>query len=248
MRSGEALVPMSEDQLRRIFAEGEPDWLEEYSRTGQSAQRVIDALDTQAFFELLKLPYATERGGVMERLLNERLIDEIDGAFAIRRLGALLLAKRMDEFPDLSRKAPRVVVYTGASKLETRLDQMGLKGYAVGFRGLVGFISAQLPQNEVIEDALRKEVKLIPEIVIRELVANALIHQDFSIGGASVMIEIYSSRVEISNPGEPLVPVERFIDGYQSRNERLAALMRRMGICEEKSSGIDRVVHAAEVL
>jgi ATP-dependent DNA helicase RecG len=42
--------------------------------------------------------------------------------------------------------------------------------------------------------------------------------------------------------------VERFIDGYQSRNERLAALMRRMGICEEKSSGIDRVVHAAEVL
>ena len=42
------------------------------------------------------------------------------------------------------------------------------------------------------------------------------------------------------------MPVERFIDGYQSRNPRLADLMRRMGICEEKSSGIDRVVHAAE--
>ncbi len=123
-----------------------------------------------------------------------------------------------------------------------------MKGYAVGFRGLVGFISAQLPQNEVIEDALRREVELIPEIVIRELVANALIHQDFGIGGASVMIEIYSNRVEISNPDAPVVPVERFIDGYQSRKERLAALMRRMGICEEKSSGIDRVVHAAEML
>jgi predicted HTH transcriptional regulator len=104
-----------------------------------------------------------------------------------------------------------------------------------------------LPQNEVIEDALRKEVKLVPEVVIRELVANALIHQDFMIGGASVMVEVYSNRVEISNPGEPVVPVERFIDGYQSRNERLADLMRRMGICEEKSSGIDRVVQAAEV-
>ncbi len=44
----------------------------------------------------------------MERLLNERLIDEIDGGLGIRRLGALLLAKRMDEFPDLARKAPRV--------------------------------------------------------------------------------------------------------------------------------------------
>lgn len=185
--------------------------------------------------------------GVIERVLSERLIDEA-GGLAMRRMAALLLAKRLDDFPDLARKAPRAVVYTGMSKLETRLDHIGTKGYAVGFRGLVGFISAQLPQNEVIEDALRKEVKLIPEIVIRELVANALIHQDFSVGGASVMVEIYSNRVEISNPGTPIVPVERFIDGYQSRNERLAGLMRRMGICEEKSSGIDRVVHAAEML
>jgi ATP-dependent DNA helicase RecG len=46
---------------------------------------------------------------------------------------------------------------------------------------------------------------------------------------------------------EPVVPVERFIDGYQSRNERLADFMRRMGICEEKTSGIDRVVQTAEM-
>jgi len=105
---------------------------------------------------------------------------------------------------------------------------------------------SQLPQNEVIEDALRKEVKLLPEIVIRELVANALIHQDFSESGTSMMVELYSNRVEISNPGEPIVPVDRFIDGYQSRNERLADLMRRFGVCEEKSSGIDKVVQAAE--
>jgi predicted HTH transcriptional regulator len=105
----------------------------------------------------------------------------------------------------------------------------------------------QLPQNEVIENALRREVKLLPDDSIRELIANALIHQDLGIGGASPMIEIYANRVEISNPGDPIVPVERFIDGYQSRNERLADLMRRMSICEEKSSGIDRVVHSAEM-
>jgi len=247
MRAGEALVPMSEDQLRRIFAEGQPDWLEEPSRSGLDAQQVVELLDTQTFFELLKLPYPTERAGVIDRLAGERLIDESNGAFAIRRLGALLLAKRLEDFPDLARKAARVVVYSGTSKLETRLDQGGAKGYAVGFQGLVRFVMAQLPQNEVIEDALRKQVKLVPEVVIRELVANALIHQDFTIGGASVMVEIYSNRVELSNPGDPIVPVERFIDGYQSRNERLADLMRRMGVCEEKSSGIDRVVQAAEV-
>lgn len=247
MRVGEELVPMSEDQLRRIFAEGQPDWLEETSRTGLDGQQVVELLDTQAYFELLKLPYPTERAGVLDRLTSDRLVALNGGAYSISRLGALLLARRLEDFPDIARKAPRVVVYSGTSKLETRLDQTGTRGYAVGFQGLVRFVMGQLPQNEVIEDALRKEVKLVPDVVIRELVANALIHQDFNVTGSSVMIEVYSDRVEVSNPGEPLVPVDRFIDGYQSRNERLADLMRRMGICEEKSSGIDRVVHAAEV-
>jgi predicted HTH transcriptional regulator len=166
--------------------------------------------------------------------------------YGVRRVDALLLAKRMDEFPELARKAPRVVVYSGINKLETRLDQKGGKGYAVGFQGLIRFIMGQLPQKEVINYALREEFKLVPEVVIRELVANALIHQALSMRGASVMIEIYSNWLEISNPGEPVVPVERFIDVYQSHNERLASLMRLMGICEEKSSGIDRVVQNAE--
>ena len=246
MRAGESLVPMSEDQLRRIFAEGGPDWLEEHTKQGLDGQQVVELLDTQAFFELLKLPYPTDRTGVLDRLVNERLIDATGESFAIRRIGALLLAKKLTDFDDLARKAPRVVVYNGTSKMDTKLDQTGAKGFAVGFQGLMRFIIGQLPQNEVIEDALRKEVKLVPEVAIREVVANALIHQDLSMTGASTTAEIYTNRVEISNPGEPLVPVDRFIDGYQSRNERVADLMRRMHICEEKSSGIDRVVQTAE--
>lgn len=246
MRAGEALLPMTEDQLRRIFAEGGPDWVEEHSKTGLDGQQVVELLDTQAFFELLKLPYPADRTGVLDRLLTERLIDPEGANYAIRRIGALLLAKKLADFDDLARKAPRVVVYNGTSKLDTKLDQTDTKGYAVGFQGLIRFIMGQLPQNQVIEDALRMEVKLVPEVAIREVVANALIHQDFSMTGASVMVEIYTNRVEISNPGEPLVPVDRFIDGYQSRNERVADLMRRMHICEEKSSGIDRLVQAAE--
>jgi len=175
------------------------------------------------------------------------LIDKSDESYAIRRLGGLLLAKNLEQFPHLMRKACRIVVYQSTSKLQTRLDRVESRGYAVGFRGLVEFVMAQLPQNEVIESALRRAVRLVPEDTIRELTANALIHQDLTIGGASPMIEIYSNRIEISNPGEPIVPVERFIDGYQSRNERLADLMRRMSICEEKSSGIDRVVQVVEL-
>lgn len=246
MRSGESLRPMSEDRLRSIFAEGAPDWLEEPAMTGLDSQTVIELLDTQTFFELMRLPYPSDRDGVLDRLNSERLIDAMDGGWSIRRLCGLLLAKKFDVFSDLARKAARVVVYSGSGKTETRLDQTGARGYAVGFQGLVDFVMAQLPQNEVIENALRKQVKLLPADSIRELIANALIHQNFAIQGAGPMIEVYSNRIEISNPGEPIVPVERFIDGYQSRNERLADFMRRMNICEEKSSGIDRVVAQAE--
>jgi len=213
MRSGEELIAMSEDQLRRIFAEGEPDWLEELSKVDLDAQQVIELLDTQTFFELLKIPYPTDQQGVIDRLQQERLIDIQAGKYSIRRLAALLLARQLQDFPDISRKAARVVVYNGTSKLDTKLDQLGTKGYAVGFQGLVGFVMSQLPQNEIIQDALRKEVKLVPEIAIREVVANALIHQDFRISGASGMVEIYADRVEISNPGDPIVPVERFSTG-----------------------------------
>ena len=88
---------------------------------------------------------------------------------------------------------------------------------------------------------------MFPKQALRELIANALIHQDFLATGASVMIEMFTDRVEISNPGLPPIKVERFIDEYRSRNEQLADLMRRFGICEEKGSGIDKVINAAEV-
>ncbi len=87
---------------------------------------------------------------------------------------------------------------------------------------------------------------MFPKQALRELIANALVHQDFQASGTSVMIEMYDDRIEISNPGIPGISVERFIDEYRSRNEMLADLMRRFGICEEKGSGIDKVIHAAE--
>src|SRR5262249_2517168 len=136
---------------------------------------------------------------------------------------------------------------TEKSKFDTKLTQIGAKGYAVGFQGLISFVMNQIPQNEVIEDALRRESKLVPDMAIRELIANAIIHQDLIQTGVFLTIEIYNNRVDIANPGQPIVQPERFIDGYRSRNERLADFMRRMGICEEKGSGIDKVVGIAEV-
>ena len=247
MRAGEELVPMSEDRLRMIFAEGQPDWLSHAALKDCDDEKVVELLDTQSYFDLLHLPYPTTRAGVLDRFVSERLIQREEGGWTISNLSGMLFAKQLEQFGRLARKAPRVIVYEGTNKLKTKLDKPGTKGYAVGFQGLVEFINGLVPSNEGIEQALRREVKMFPEIAVRELVANALIHQDFTESGMSVMIEIYDDRMEISNPGKPFISPDRFIDEYQSRNERLADLMRRMGICEEKGSGVDKVIQAAEV-
>jgi len=247
MRSGEELVSMTEDRLRAIFDEGKPDWFSETARAGVVSDDVIKLLDTQGYFDLLKIPYPPQREGVLEKFVSEKLIRRKDDFWEITNLGAILFAKDLREFENLSRKSVRVIVYEGKGKMQTRLDKPGLRGYAVGFEGLIDFINGLLPSNEVVGKALRETVKMFPEVAIRELVANALIHQDFLESGTSVVIEIYTDRIEISNPGKPFIPTERFIDEYQSRNERLADVMRRLGICEEKGSGIDKVVQSAEL-
>lgn len=89
---------------------------------------------------------------------------------------------------------------------------------------------------------------MYPELSIRELVANALIHQDFNISGTSPMLELFDGRMEICNPGLPLVDIDRLLDSPpRSRNEGIASLMRRMKICEERGSGIDKVVIETEI-
>ena len=139
-------------------------------------------------------------------------------------------------------------MYDGNNRYQTIREIEGRKGYAVGFEGLIDYLSALLPSNEEIGKAFRRQTTMYPDLAIRELVANAIIHQDFNISGTGPMIEIFSDRMEITNPGIPLVDVDRFLDSPpRSRNEGLASLMRRANICEERGSGIDKVVAQTEI-
>lgn len=119
---------------------------------------MVALLDTQSFFDLMKLPYPTSRDGVLERLAQERLIERKADGWNITNLAAILLAKRLDAFsPELARKAPAVVIYEGVNKLATRYDEPEHQGYAVGFEKLVDFVHSSAPRNHFVEQALRDE-------------------------------------------------------------------------------------------
>ena len=213
--------------------------------TNLTASDVIRLLSTETYFDLMKIPYPSNQKGVVDKFMDENLLIKSQG-YAITNLGAILFAKNLSEFESVQRKSVRVIIYKGKNKVETIRDQIGTKGYTLGFLGLIDWINSQLPANEEIGKVLRKESRIYPEIAIRELVANALIHQDLSVKGFP-MIEVFSDRIEISNPGNPLITPDRFIDSYISRNEKMADLMRRMGFCEEKGSGLDKVIFYNEL-
>lgn len=214
-----------------------------------SGDFVLRELDYSAYFELLSQDLPSDKAKILEALSDDKMISKAEtGNYNITNLGAILFAKRLSDFPSLSRKAARVIKYEGPGRIgAASKEQVGGKGYACGFEGLITYITNLLPNNEIMGKALRKVVPMYPDIAVRELVANCLIHQNFFMQGTSPLIEIFTDRMEITNPGAPLIDKARFVDHPPvSRNEQLASFMRRIGVCEERGSGYDKVVFETE--
>lgn len=213
-----------------------------------SGDEVLRLIDYSAYFDLLSLSLPSDKSGIVEKIAEEKFIIKNEkGLYDILNLGAILFAKDLHEFDGLSRKVLRVILYKENDRLETIKEWESKKGYAISYSEIVDYVIDQLPQNELIERATRRKVKMYPDLSIRELVANALIHQDFNQRGTSPMLEIFKNRVEITNPGKPLIDTLRFIDHIPtSRNEKLASFFRRVEFCEERGSGIDKVIRSIE--
>ncbi|GHT62421.1 transcriptional regulator [Bacteroidia bacterium] len=222
-----------------------------HAGTLQSIPDIFDMLDYRSIFKLLDKPTPQTQEDILQWMEEEKMVQNMDGAgYYILNFGALASAYNLNQFDDLARKAVRVIKYSGLTKQKTEKEYVGKSGYAIGYEELISYINALLPSREVIKKALRTEESVYPEIAIRELIANALIHQDLSIRGVSPMVEIFDDRIEISNPGKllPSKSIDRLIRTTpESRNEILAAAFRRYGICEERGSGLEKAVSAIEL-
>lgn len=240
-------VPQMERDLWRCF--DVTPFERQIALADTSSEDVLKLLDYPSYFELLKLPLPSDREKILSDLGQEDFVrHNAAGHWDITNLGAVLFARDLTQFPSIARKAVRLIVYKGKGRMVTEREQEGRKGYAIGFEGLMVYLDALLPRNEIIGSALREEVTMYPDLALRELIANALIHQDFAISGSGPMVEVFEDRIEITNPGIPLGDIDRLLDqAPRSRNEALAAFMRRIGVCEERGSGVDKVVFESEL-
>ena len=177
-----------------------------------SLSDVLNELDYVTYFDMSGTTVPAEGNQIAHYLLEDKIIlNQDNGLYTITNLGALLFAKRLEKYPALDRKRIRVIQYEDDTRINILRQDTGGKGYASGFDGLVKYIAGLLPAKDEIEAPLRKERTVYPIVAIRELIANALIHQDLSITGAGPTIENFKSRIEITNPGTPLININRII-------------------------------------
>lgn len=89
----------------------------------------------------------------------------------------------------------------------------------------------------------REDLHEYPRPALRECLANAVAHRDYSIRGSRVIVSMFEDRIEFNSPGVLPWPVtvENILEQQYSRNPRLARVFFEMGYIEEIGIGLDNV-------
>lgn len=250
IRVGENKKPLSdfpEHERGLWLATGRRKFEDAVALSNQRPENLEEILDIEAYYTLTAEPIPKTKREILRRLASHSFIlDNMEGGYSITNLGAILFAKRVGDFPSVAGKAVRVIKYSGRDKRKSELEQEATMGYAAGFTNMMRFIMQKVEREERYVDGVRRMIPMYPETAIREILANALIHQDFTLTGGGPLVEMYSDRIEVSNPGSSLIQTDRILDERRSRNEKLASAMRGLGLCEERGGGLDKTMIEVE--
>jgi len=216
------------------------------ARENLTADHILELLNYKKFFELIDKNVPSASDTILNNLREYGFCKFEDEQWKITNLGAILFATNLSNFPHLKGKSVVVRKYVGTNNRDMEFEQIGQYGYAIGFEKLIDYIMTHTQKGET-RDVVRTNEYIYPRVAIREFVANALIHQDFTIIGMPITIEIFSNRLAITNPGAPLNDINRLIDlPPYSRNEALADTMLLFHFCEKRGSGVDYAIEAIE--
>jgi ATP-dependent DNA helicase RecG len=232
---------------------GLPSWFD-LGNVGWGAQgepvatdAVLAALDCESFYAATGRAVPSTSADILRDLAAASLIRLRPlGRWSVTDLGVICFARDLLASERLGPKALRIVRHAGTDTAAVASDVRIREGYVRSLPTAIALVE-QLTRNEGNGPSLKSAGAWPPATVVRDLIVNAAIHQDFSVAGVGPTVEVFDDRIEFSSPGAPLIETERLLDAPpRSRNEDLASLLRGIGFCEERGSGIDRVAAACE--
>ncbi|MYB38173.1 MAG: transcriptional regulator [Gammaproteobacteria bacterium] len=240
MRRGEDLVAMPAEVLRRIFAEGQPDYSAD-TCPGTSVEDLSgDAVEVfRTMWRQTSGNDALTNTSVRQLLSDAELIDDRGGV----TYAALILLGESRAVARHIAQAETIFEYrsqAATTPYEQRLEFK--KGFLLYFDELWDTINLRNPIHQFTEGLLRVEVPGINETVAREAILNAIAHRDYRLGG-SVFIRQFPRRLEITSPGglPPGVTVDNLLWRQMPRNRRLAEAFAKCGLVERAGQGANRM-------
>lgn len=237
MRAGDALVGMSDEQLKAIHAETGPDFSAEIC-----TDALISDLDPVAISRFRER-WAKKVGNVRIAALSDlqTLIDSelvVDGR--VTYVALVLFGTR----PALGRhlaQAEMIFEYRSSEASGPAQDRVDFReGFFLFYDALWERINQRNDRQSYQDGFFRFEIPTFDEIIIREAILNAICHRDYRLGG-SIFIRQYSRRMEIDSPGGflPGITPTNVLDQQSPRNRRLAEAFSRCGLVERAGQGMN---------
>ncbi|MBW2170345.1 MAG: putative DNA binding domain-containing protein, partial [Deltaproteobacteria bacterium] len=192
---------------------------------------------------------------VTGRKIDEKKLESLGllvpyaGGLSVSNGGLILFGLdnvRKRYFPDARVSCAR---FRGTDKTEF-IDRMDITGTVLNaFDEVPRFIRRNTRLAAKIENMHRQDIPEYPELAIREILVNAIVHADYSLRGMRILVAIYADRMEVQNPG--MLPFGMTMEDFKAgvskiRNRVIARVFREMGFMEEWGSGYKRVLHACQ--
>ena len=128
------------------------------------------------------------------------------------------------------------------------LDRIEFHGDVISqFNKAFEYVKSKLPKEAILNNktGLREERYILPEEALREALANALAHRDYLIDSSCINIDLYSDRIELSNPGESLVAIEDLEkSASKARNPSLMDFLKIYNVTDKTARGVPTILHA----
>ena len=239
MRSGEALVPMTSDQLKRIFDEAEPD----FSAT-VCAKSTLDDLDPTAI-ELFRARWIRKSGNEkLQSLSQEQILMDaelvVDGQITYAALALLgtrqALGKHLAQGEVIFEYRSNEASGPAAQREEFR------QGFLLTLDTLWNLINLRNDKQHFQDGLYIWDIPTFNEDAVREAILNAVCHRDYRNGG-SVFVRQYPRRLEIVSPGgfPTGITPENILWRQMPRNRRIAEAVARCGLVERAGQGMNRI-------
>ena len=173
-------------------------------------------------------------------LLDHYLMAEGD---TLTNLGVLWVGKRTDRAK--LNYAP-VIQFIKYDENGNKVNKIVWDDFSLNPKELIEAVWTQIPDwkegIEVSDGIFRKFILNYEEDVIRELIANALVHRPYTTRG-DIFINLFPDRLEVHNPGRLPIGVtpENILHKTVKRNEHLAKVFYDLKLMEREGTGFDRM-------